>query len=136
MARVEEELQRARQHAVEFTIAVVELAGLPEVERALGSQVRAQLVQTFTHRLAGSLRSCDVAAAIGDGRWGLLLAGVNGDRAAGVADRISDDVGRDNLQIPEQHRLAVRIGLAECVEPGSSAQALIDRAAMDMEIRA
>lgn len=136
MARVEEELQRARQHAVEFTIAVVELAGLAEVERALGAHVRAHLMQAFTHRLQGSLRSCDVAAAIGEGRWGLLLAGVNGERAAGVADRISAEVGRDNLQIPEQYRLAVRIGLADCVEPGSSAQALIDRASMDMEIRA
>lgn len=135
MARIEEELQRARQHAVEFTIAVVELAGLPEVERALGSQTRAHLLQSFTQRLQGSLRSCDVAAAISDGRWGLLLAGVNGDRATGVADRIIHDVERDNLQIPQQYRLAVRIGLADCVEPGSSAQALIDRAAMDMEIR-
>ncbi|MGH2399275.1 MAG: GGDEF domain-containing protein, partial [bacterium] len=136
MARVEEELQRARQHAVEFTIAVVELAGLAEVERALGAHARAHLVQAFTHRLQGSLRSCDVAAAIGEGRWGLLLAGVNGERAAGVADRISAEVGRDNLQVPEQYHLAVRIGLADCVEPGSSAQALIDRASMDMEIRA
>lgn len=135
-ARVEEELQRAQQHAIEFTIAVVELGGLPEVERALGPQARAQLVQAFTHRLAGSLRSCDLAAAIGDGRWGLLLAGVNGDRAKGVADRIRNDVERDNLKIPGQFRLAVRIGLADCVEPGASAQALIDRAAMDMETRA
>lgn len=133
MARVEEELQRVRQHAVEFTVAVVELDGLADVERTLGPQARAHLLQVFTQRLQHSLRSCDMAAAIGDGRWGMLLAGVGGERAASVVERIRADAVRDNLQLPsEQLRLRVRVGLAGSTEAGYSAQVLVDRAAADL----
>lgn len=135
VARIEEELQRSRHHAIEFTVLLMELVGLTEVEQALGPNARAQIVQTLSHRLKGSLRSCDLAASIGDGRWGILLAGVSGDRALSVANRLAGEVARDNLEIPSPHHLAARIGMADCADPGTSAQALIDRAAVDMQIR-
>jgi len=136
LARVEEEVQRARQHGVAFTVAVVELDGLREVERALGPQVRERLLQAFTGRLQSSLRSCDMAAAIGHGRWGILLAGVSGERATAVVERIGREVAHDNLQVPlQQQRLELRVGLASSAGAGHSAQALVDQAAAALAAR-
>ena len=119
LARVEEELQRARQHAVEFTVAVVQLEGTP---------VRDQwpMVETITRRLSGSMRSCDLAVTFGSGRWGLLLAGVSPDRAASVVDRIRADV----RQAAGVH---LRVGLAASADAPASAQALLDRAVAGAE---
>lgn len=114
LARVEEELQRSRQHAVDFTVAVVELEST-----TAGDQW--PVVEAITRQLSGSMRSCDLAVSFGSGRWGLLLAGVSADRAASVADRVTADVRRTV-------RVRLRVGLATGTDVPVSAQLLLDRA--------
>lgn len=134
LARVEEELQRARQHAVLFSVALVELEGIDEVVRLMGRQAEARLAQAFTQRLQRSMRSCDIAASLGDGRCGLLLAGVSGEKAAAVVARVTQAVLHDNLEIPEdQVKLRLRVGLAASADAGESVESLLQMAASTAE---
>jgi len=121
LARIEEEMQRARQHPLEFTVAIVELEGV-------GAEESPHLFRTLTRRLQGAMRSCDMAAWLGAGRWGLLLAGVSGSRAASVIDRIAAEAKRELPHGPAQMRPRLRIGSA-ARDGVSSAQRLLDRAA-------
>lgn len=120
LARVDEELQRARQHAVDFTVVLVELEG------AAGNGW--PIDEAIARRLAGAMRSCDLAASLGPRRWGLLLVGVSPDRAKSIVDRVTDDVRRGG-------RMRVRAGLAGADGAGS-AQTILDHAAAALETRA
>src|SRR5437867_4178875 len=81
MARLEEELQRTRQHTTEFAVALL------EVDISTGPR-RAAFMQAFTQRLGGAMRRCDVAANLGGGRFGLLLASLDREKAAIIVDRV------------------------------------------------
>jgi hypothetical protein len=106
-------LQRARLHAVEFTVAVIELGGAPAEAWPMG--------EALTRGLAGAMRSCDLAVSFGSGRWGLFLAGVSAARAASVVDRITADV----LRVA---RVSLHAGLASSTDAPASARAMLDRA--------
>lgn len=119
LARVDEELQRSRQHGLEFTVAIVELEGAPGDGWPID--------EAIARRLSAAMRSCDLAAPLAPRRWGLLLVGVGAERAAAVVDRITADVRSGGT-------LRVRAATAGS-EGISTAQALIDRAAAGLEAR-
>lgn len=118
LARLEEELQRARQHATEFSVALLEVAD--------DSAADGGLVQSFTRQLQDAMRSCDIVASLGQGRFGLLLAGVNLERAGVIVDRIARSALRDAS--PATHALRLRVGLAGSGEAGVSPDGLIRQA--------
>ncbi len=124
LARLEEELQRARQHAAEFALVVLELQMPPGAERA-------PLVQRFTRRLREVIRSCDLVAHLGEGRFGVLLAGVNREKAGGIVDRFAEIVARE-LRPACGAALRLRVGLATGTELQSSPSALLQHAAAAM----
>lgn len=125
-ARIEEELQRVQQHAGEFTVAVLELEGIEAISHLHGRQAGARLVQTFTQRLQSSMRTCDMAASLEDGRYGLLFAGVNEETAAAIIQRIAAAVLGDNLEIPlEQVPLRLQAGVASHAEIDGSIEDLL-----------
>ncbi|HXF82184.1 MAG TPA: GAF domain-containing protein, partial [bacterium] len=84
LARVDEALQRSRQHGVAFTVAVIDLEG---------ADGRWPADEAIARRLAEAMRSCDVAAPLGADRWGVLLAGVDAERAAAIVARIVRELG-------------------------------------------
>lgn len=134
VARVEEELQRTRQHTTEFSVALLELDGIAEANRQLGRPAGVRLVQAFIQRLQSSMRTCDVAASLDDGRFGLLLAGVDREKAAAIVERIAGAVLEDNLNLP-RHRVTLRLrfGLASVARAEDAADDLIRRAAAGLE---
>jgi GGDEF domain-containing protein len=124
LARLEEELDRARQHATEFALVLLELQLPPGAERA-------PLVQRFTQRLREAIRSCDLVAHLGAGRFGVLLAGVNRERATAIVDRFARIAARErDRAFGAAPRL--RVGLATGVELESSPGALLEHAAAAM----
>ncbi|MDQ7842413.1 MAG: GAF domain-containing protein [Armatimonadota bacterium] len=125
-ARIEEEMQRGRQHPAEFTVVILELGGADY--GAPGVSEEPSLIQRVTRRLHEAMRSCDLAAALAPGRWGILLAGVGGARAASVVERITADV---RGALPREARGGLRIG-ATSSAGASSAEELLDRAAAAM----
>jgi GGDEF domain-containing protein len=120
LARLEEELQRA----AEFALVLLELQMPPGVERA-------PLVQRFTGRLREVIRSCDLVAHLGEGRFGVLLAGVNRETAGAIVDRFAEIVARE-LRPASEAALRLRVGLATGTELQSSPSALLQHAAAAM----
>ena len=125
LARLDEELQRARQHAAEFALVMLELQMSPSTEPA-------PLVQRFTRRLREVIRSCDLVARLGEGRFGVLLAGVNRETAGGIVDRFAQIVTGE-LRPASGGALRLRVGLATGTDLlQSSPDALLQRAAAAM----
>lgn len=124
LARLEEELQRARQHATEFSLALLELD-------ATAGAAPATLVQAFTQQLADAMRSCDVVASLGGGRFGMLLAGVNRAKATAIVDRVAHAVVREMRPSPET-AVRLRVGLVGSTELEASPDALLEQAASAM----
>lgn len=120
LARLEEELQRA----AEFALVLLELQMPPGAERA-------PLVQRFTRRLREVIRSCDLVAHLGEGRFGVLLAGVNRETAGAIVDRFAEIVARE-LRPASEAALRLRVGLATGSELQSSPSALLQHAAAAM----
>jgi GGDEF domain-containing protein len=120
LARLEEELQRA----AEFALVLLELQMSPGAERA-------PLVQRFTRRLREVIRSCDLVAHLGEGRFGVLLAGVNRETAGAIVDRFAEIVARE-LRPASEAALRLRVGLATGTELQSSPSALLQHAAAAM----
>jgi len=113
VTRIEEDLQRVRQHGGEFTVAILELDGIEAFGRLHDRQEVSQLLQQFTERLRNSMRTCDMAASLEDGRFGLIFAGVNQQTAAGIVQRIAEQILTDNLAVPQdQLTMKLRAGLA------------------------
>lgn len=124
-ARLDEELQRARQHAAEFALVLLELHLPPGAEPA-------PLVHRFTQRLREVIRSCDLVAHLGKGRFGVLLAGVNRKKAGGIVDRFAQIVAGE-LRPTSGAALRLRVGLATGTELlQSSPDALLQHAAAAM----
>ncbi len=120
LARLEEELQRARQHATEFSLALLEL-------NTPAGAAPATLVHAFTQQLADAMRSCDVVASLGGGRFGMLLAGVNRDKATAIVDRVAHAVAREIR--PPENAVRLRVGLVGSAELQASPDALLEQAA-------
>jgi GGDEF domain-containing protein len=120
LARLEEELQRA----AEFALVLLELQMSPGAERA-------PLVQRFTRRLREVIRSCDLVAHLGEGRFGVLLAGVNRETAGAIVDRFAEIIARE-LRPASEAALRLRVGLATGSELQSSPSALLQHAAAAM----
>lgn len=124
LARLEEELDRARQHATEFALVLLELQLPPGAERA-------PLVARFTRRLLEGIRNCDLVAHLGEGRFGVLLAGVNRGKAGAIVDRFARIAAREK-DPTSGAALRLRVGLATGAELQSSPDALLEHAAAAM----
>lgn len=120
LARLDEELQRARQHETEFALVLLELQMPPGAEHA-------PLVQRFTRRLREAIRSCDLVARVGERRLGVLLAGVNRETARVIVDRFAQIVAHE-LRPTSGVGLRLRVGLVTGTELQSSPGALLQHA--------
>ncbi|OLC30667.1 MAG: hypothetical protein AUH31_04295 [Armatimonadetes bacterium 13_1_40CM_64_14] len=119
LARLDEELH----HATEFSLVLLEL------QMPAGP---VPLAQRFTQRLREVIRSCDLVAHLGEGRFGVLLAGVNRETAGAIVDRFAQIVAGE-LRAASGASLRLRVGLATGTELAqSSPDALLQRAAAAM----
>lgn len=130
MARMEEELQRARQHAVEFSMALIEMEG---IDGQIGKPAGKQLVRSFTGRLQLAMRSCDMAASLGGGRFGLLLAGVDRERAEPIVARIVKAVLADPQMTTEESHVRLRVAMVSSAEADDSVDTLLSQASSSLE---
>lgn len=121
MARLEEELQRTRQHTTEFAVALLDVDLSAEHERET-------ILQALTNTLAAAIRTCDVAANLGGGRFGLLLAGLDRERASTIVDQVTQAAFRE-LRRTGGAPLRMRLGVVGSAEQDESPDALVQRAA-------
>ncbi|TMI76976.1 MAG: diguanylate cyclase [Bacillati bacterium ANGP1] len=121
LARLEEEIQRARQHPTEFAVALL------EVELSTGPR-RAAIMQAFTQRLGGAMRTCDIAANLGGGRFGLLLAGLDREKAAAIVHGVAR-AAQQELRQTSGTPWRIRLGLVGSADQDESPDTLLQRAA-------
>ncbi|TMJ11269.1 MAG: GAF domain-containing protein [Bacillati bacterium ANGP1] len=120
-ARLEEELQRTRQHTTEFAVALL------EVDIAAGPE-RAAVVGALTHHVAAAMRTCDLAANLGGRRFGLLFAGLDREKASIIVDRVVR-VAQRELRQTTVSPLPMRLSVVGSAEQDESPDALLQRAA-------
>jgi diguanylate cyclase (GGDEF)-like protein len=128
VARIEEELQRARTQGGEFAVAVLELEDGPGAD-GVSEPTRTRLAQLFARVLQRSMRASDVAAHLEQRRFGLLLTGVGREQAVAIVDRITRKVLADPELADDRAAIHVRTGLSGGAGGVHSVDALLDGAA-------
>ncbi len=136
LARLEDELERARQHATEFSVVVLDFEGLDEmVAPGSGLNVREHLIRLFAERLQNGIRSCDMATLLDDGKFGILLAGVNRDMAVAILRRLASAALQGDSELPAGERsVRLRAGVAAFPEGGSSVDGLVEQARSELKL--
>jgi diguanylate cyclase (GGDEF)-like protein len=127
---VRRELTRSRRFGRTFTVGLVALDQDDDIREALGDEG----LRAFTARLAGTLthttRQVDVRAALGGGRFGLILPETSLEGAFVVAERLRRAVEASTLSLPGHPfptTHTVSIGLACYPRDGEDDQALLAR---------
>ncbi|MDR7521022.1 MAG: GGDEF domain-containing protein [Armatimonadota bacterium] len=130
-AAVRREVLRSRRFARTFTVGLVALDQEDELREALGEDgLRAVAIQ-LADSLTRSTRQVDVRAALGGGRFGLILPETSIDGAFVLAERLRQAIERSAFALPDHPypmTQTVSIGLACFPRDGEDDQALLARA--------
>lgn len=128
---VRREVHRSQRFGRTFTIGLVTLDQDEDIRDALGEDgLRAVTIQ-LAEVLTRSMRQVDVRAALGPGRFGIILPETSLDGAFVLAERIRTTVERTAFVLPEHPfplTQTVSIGLACYPHDGEDDQALLARA--------
>jgi|GEM_PF-2800886 len=128
---VQREMIRSRRFKRTFAVALAAADQEEEVDNTLGSEATRSLAVHLANILTNETRTVDLRAALGSGRFGLILPETSLEGAFALAERIREAVER-NLFIPPGHpyplTITVSIGLACYPQDAATDQELIDRA--------
>lgn len=110
---VDRAVARARRHSLQIALVHVDVEGLDDADE--GDAAAAQLACRVAERVEEVVRATDVVAREGGGCFVVLLADVDGDAdvaAARVAGALRSRLGEPFVLEGQEHRLAVRAGIA------------------------
>jgi diguanylate cyclase (GGDEF)-like protein len=130
-AAVRRETVRGRRFARTFTIGLVALDQDDEIREALGEEGLRALTLHLADILTRTTRQVDVRAALGGGRFGLILPETSLEGAVRLAERLRKDVERAAFAYaddPSPRTHTISIGLACYPRDGEDSQALLARA--------
>lgn len=128
--RLEEEAERARRHALDFALMMIDIDGFKAVNDSLGHVAGDMVLQGVARVLQRSVRKFDVCARYGGDEFAIVTPGSNARRALQHAERIRrrlEFLQPEPLPKTEGLRLTASIGIA-VIEPGVSSVDLITRA--------
>jgi len=127
----ERELTRSRRFKRSFAVALVAVDQEEEIGDTLGSEADRALTVHLANILTNETRVVDLRAALGSGRFGLILPEASLEGAFALAERIRGSVER-TLFVPPGHpyplTLTVSIGLACYPQDADNSQELLERA--------
>jgi diguanylate cyclase (GGDEF)-like protein len=118
------ELERSGRTNRPFSILLMDLDGLKEINDRYGHLTGSQALCRVANVLRTHSRSVDTAARFGGDEFALILPETTEDAARQVATRIRRQLASDD----ETPRLSLSIGVATYPESGLSAQLLLDAA--------
>lgn len=130
-AAVNREMMRSHRFKRTFAVALVTVDQEEEVGNTLGSEAARAVTVHLANILTHETRLVDLRAALGSGRFGLILPEASLEGAVSLAERIRGSVER-TLFVPPDHpyplTLTVSIGLACYPQDADTDQELLERA--------
>ena len=123
------EENRGRRRKREFSIMVIDADNLKSVNDKFGHHAGDELIRTVAATLRSVLREDDIAARYGGDEFVVMLNGIEGELAEGVAERIRAAVNAKELGPRGAHfHTSISIGIATYPNDGIDADAVFERA--------
>jgi diguanylate cyclase (GGDEF)-like protein len=131
--RAAEEMSRAGRYARPLAVALAEVDGLAALRQEHGPAGMEAALQAVAGVLLASVRRSDLAAHLGDGRFGLLLPETTAEIVRSKLEDVRYRVAEARVLVGRRraHRLAVTvsIGVANWPDDGAGLPAVLERAA-------
>jgi diguanylate cyclase (GGDEF)-like protein len=126
---LEARLAAARPGDAAFSVAIVGLENLDELNRRYGYQAADEAIAAVGRRLAGNVRAVDTVAHFAGGKFAALLSAAAEEQLAIAAARLAQRVSGDPIATSAGPlRVSVRVGAAMAPRHGRSACRLLQRA--------
>ncbi|WP_432497342.1 diguanylate cyclase domain-containing protein [Kineococcus gypseus] len=123
--------EAAADPAARFSVAFVDLDDFKGVNDERGHAAGDELLRTVAARLSGVVRGGDLCARLGGDEFALLLRGVHGPDAAGLAERLVESVAQPVPVTGGPVRVGASVGVAHR-EPGEDAEQVVQHADVAM----
>ncbi|MCD5401755.1 sensor domain-containing diguanylate cyclase, partial [candidate division NPL-UPA2 bacterium] len=127
--RLEEELQRSRQHRLPLSFLMADIDHFKEYNDKYGHLVGDAVLKDIAHLLEEGVREIDLVGRYGGEEFSLLLAETSKESALQVAERLRLSVEEHQFKAyDEVGKATISIGLATFPEDAQEAESLIDKA--------
>jgi diguanylate cyclase (GGDEF)-like protein len=117
-----QEHERAVRHRRDYTVVVMDLDGLKQINDTWGHEVGDRAIILFANIVARLIRGTDAAARLGGDEFVVLLAETDADRAGRVMRRIRAATERCSLEVGG-HILRFSVSIGAASFPGASEDA-------------
>lgn len=135
--RVVEELARTKRYGGVFSLMVVQLAFMKELDDVHGPRIRGMVIQKLAEILGSARRTEDFVARLDEGEFGLLLPNTPVEGARILADRIRERTLYVDVTPPGEDfrrvRLTVRVGVVLYPQDGDDYIPLLEAARADCD---
>lgn len=116
------EVERCRRYGVPCALLLLDIDHMKAINDRFGHPAGDSVIRQIANVLTKVLRDNDTAARLGGEEFALLLASIEGEKAAAAAERLRGILAEQI--IPEVGNFTVSIGVAACPAHASSERAL------------
>ncbi|HEY8227014.1 MAG TPA: diguanylate cyclase [Pyrinomonadaceae bacterium] len=119
---LQQEVERWRRYGVPCALLLIDIDHLKKINDKFGHPAGDAVIREIAQTLKEVSRDNDTPARMGGEEFALLLAGINGQKAAAAADRLRDFLRRRTVE--GVGTVTVSIGVAACPDSANSERAL------------
>lgn len=129
LARLEEEVVRARNTGVPLSLAIVDIDHFKRINDTHGHPAGDAAIAAAADRMTGTLRAIDVVGRIGGEEFAVLMPGADEEMAAALCERLRATVKAAPVSVTGDGTIAITISLGvACLAEGEEGDGLISRA--------
>jgi diguanylate cyclase (GGDEF)-like protein len=121
-AALKRECERWRRYGSPCSLLLIDIDHLKKINDQFGHPAGDAVIRQIAQTLKEVSRDNDTPARMGGEEFALLLAGINSEKAAAVADRLRDVLSR--REVEGVGNVTVSIGVASCPDSAHSERAL------------